>query len=106
MSGLVYGFTNGLAYTCARTLSTFYGCDALSTGLVLLSYGVGKWFLRVYVMMLHISFLPTGSTCGSIFGGRWSDRTLTRLKSQHEQIHAEVQPPLYLLIRFVSRRQP
>ncbi|KAH0830429.1 major facilitator superfamily domain-containing protein [Lanmaoa asiatica] len=63
-SGLIFGFTSSLGYTCARTLSTWYGYDALYTGLVLLSNGAG-------------------SICGSILGGRWSDRMLAKLKSQH-----------------------
>ncbi|KAG1884448.1 MFS general substrate transporter [Suillus subluteus] len=61
-SGLILGFSFSIAYTCARTLSMYYDYDALKTGLVLLAYGVG-------------------SVTGSILGGRWSDRTLARLKA-------------------------
>ncbi|KAG1887567.1 MFS general substrate transporter [Suillus subluteus] len=61
-SGLTFAFGFSIPYTCARTLSMYYDYDALKTGLVLLSYGVG-------------------CVAGSILGGRWSDRTLARLKA-------------------------
>ncbi|KAG2101533.1 vacuolar DHA amino acid exporter [Suillus cothurnatus] len=61
-SGLIFAFSFSIAYTCARTLSMYYNYDALKTGLVLLAYGIG-------------------SVSGSILGGRWSDRTLARLKA-------------------------
>ncbi|KAG2060689.1 MFS general substrate transporter [Suillus hirtellus] len=61
-SGLIFAFSFSIAYTCARTLSMYYNYDALKTGLVLLAYGIG-------------------SVTGSILGGRWSDRTLARLKA-------------------------
>ncbi|KAG1795336.1 MFS general substrate transporter [Suillus plorans] len=60
--GFTLGLTFSIAYTSARTLSMYYHYDALMTGLVLLAFGVG-------------------SVTGSISGGRWSDRTLTRLKA-------------------------
>lgn len=59
-SGLLFAFGFSIAYTCARTLSLYYDYDALKTGLVLLSFGIG-------------------SMLGSILGGQWSDRTLARL---------------------------
>ncbi|KAG1865633.1 MFS general substrate transporter [Suillus tomentosus] len=61
-SGLIYASTFSIMYTCARTLSMYYNYDALKTGLVLLAYGIG-------------------SISGSMLGGRWSDRTLARLKA-------------------------
>ncbi|KAG1763051.1 MFS general substrate transporter [Suillus occidentalis] len=61
-SGLIFAFSFSIAYTCARTLSMYYNYDALKTGLVLLAFGIG-------------------SVSGSILGGRWSDRTLARLKA-------------------------
>ncbi|KAI6114268.1 MFS general substrate transporter [Pisolithus sp. B1] len=61
-SGLLFAFGFSITYTCARTLSLYYNYDALKTGLVLLSFGIG-------------------SMLGSILGGRWSDRTLARLKA-------------------------
>ncbi|KAI6046713.1 vacuolar DHA amino acid exporter [Pisolithus marmoratus] len=63
-SGLLYGFASSIAYTCARTLALYYDYDALKTGLVLLSFGIG-------------------SMLGSILGGLWSDRTLARLKADN-----------------------
>ncbi|KAG8214817.1 major facilitator superfamily domain-containing protein [Butyriboletus roseoflavus] len=61
-SGLLFAFSFSISYTCARTLSLYYGYDAMTTGLVSLAYGIG--------LMV-----------GSILGGRWSDRTLVRLKA-------------------------
>ncbi|KAG1723841.1 vacuolar DHA amino acid exporter [Suillus paluster] len=61
-SGLTFAFGFSIPYTCARTLSMYYNYDALKTGLVLLAYGIG-------------------TVAGSILGGRWSDRTLARLKA-------------------------
>lgn len=54
MSGLIFGFSYSISYTCAGTLSTSYGYDALYTGLVLLTSGVGEFFVRVYIATLHI----------------------------------------------------
>ncbi|KAG1908747.1 vacuolar DHA amino acid exporter [Suillus fuscotomentosus] len=61
-SALIFAFSFSIMYTCARTLSMYYNYDALKTGLVLLAYGIG-------------------SISGSMLGGRWSDRTLARLKA-------------------------
>lgn len=63
-SGLIFAFSYSISYTCSRTLSEYYDYDALQIGLVLLSYGIG-------------------SICGSLLGGRWSDRTLARLKQEN-----------------------
>ncbi|KAG2075910.1 MFS general substrate transporter [Suillus decipiens] len=63
-SGLIFAFSYSISYTCSRTLSEYYDYDALQIGLVLLSYGIG-------------------SMCGSLFGGRWSDRTFARLKQEN-----------------------
>ncbi|KAG1748955.1 vacuolar DHA amino acid exporter [Suillus paluster] len=63
-SGLIFAFNYSISYTCSRTLSEYYDYDALEIGLVLLSYGIG-------------------CICGSVLGGRWSDRTLTRLKEEN-----------------------
>ncbi|KAH8114699.1 MFS general substrate transporter [Phellopilus nigrolimitatus] len=62
-SGLLFAFGYSILYTCSRTFSNFYGYNSLQVGLVLLSYGVGN-------------------IAGSIFGGRWSDHTLRRLKAK------------------------
>ncbi|KAF9230561.1 MFS general substrate transporter [Melanogaster broomeanus] len=61
-SGLLFAFGFSITYTCARTLALYYDYDALRTGLVLLAYGIG-------------------CLLGSVLGGRWSDRTLARLKA-------------------------
>lgn len=42
-AGLLYGFTFSITYTCARTLSLYYDYDAMTTGLVLLAYGIGRY---------------------------------------------------------------
>ncbi|KAH7923829.1 MFS general substrate transporter [Leucogyrophana mollusca] len=63
-SALIFGFSYTIVYTCARTLANSYHYDALQTGLVLLSFGIGN-------------------IMGSIFGGRWSDRELARLKDRN-----------------------
>ncbi|EIW78231.1 MFS general substrate transporter [Coniophora puteana RWD-64-598 SS2] len=63
-SGLLFAFSYSITYTCARTLADSYGYNALTTGLVLLAFGIG-------------------SVAGSIFGGRWSDRALARLKVEN-----------------------
>ncbi|KZP04105.1 MFS general substrate transporter [Athelia psychrophila] len=60
-SGLLFAFTYSITYTCARTLANQYGYDPLTTGLVLLSFGVGCIF-------------------GSVLGGRWSDAKFVQLK--------------------------
>ncbi|KAL4070034.1 major facilitator superfamily domain-containing protein [Scleroderma yunnanense] len=57
----VYYRSFSITYSCARTLALYYHYDALKTGLALLSFGIG-------------------STFGSISRGRWSDRTLARLR--------------------------
>lgn len=40
-SGLIFGFSYCIAYTCSRILGDKYGYDALKIGLVLLAYGIG-----------------------------------------------------------------
>ncbi|KAG6336871.1 hypothetical protein ID866_2229 [Astraeus odoratus] len=45
-SGLLFAFCYSITYTCARTLATQYDFDALMTGLVLLSYGIGPYYAR------------------------------------------------------------
>ncbi|KLO08653.1 MFS general substrate transporter [Schizopora paradoxa] len=61
-SGFMFAFSYCIAYTCSRTFSSKYHYDALQIGLVLLSFGIG-------------------CVSGSILGGRWSDRTLRKLKA-------------------------
>lgn len=62
VSGMLFGLSFGITYTCSRTLALYYRYDALKTGLVLLSFGIG-------------------SILGSILGGRWSDRTQAHRKA-------------------------
>ncbi|KAK0445989.1 vacuolar DHA amino acid exporter [Desarmillaria tabescens] len=59
-SGILFSYCFTVVYTTSRTLANAYGYDALYTGLVLLSFGLG-------------------SMVGSILGGRYSDHELARL---------------------------
>ena len=43
LAGLLFAFSFSIAYTCARTLSVSYDYDAMTTGLVLLAYGIGRY---------------------------------------------------------------
>ncbi|KAG9018070.1 hypothetical protein FRB90_012366 [Tulasnella sp. 427] len=62
-SGCFFGFSYGICYTCARTFASApYSYNALEVGSILLSFGLGN-------------------VAGSILGGRWSDRILSRLKA-------------------------
>ncbi|KNG87020.1 hypothetical protein ANOM_004670 [Aspergillus nomiae NRRL 13137] len=61
-TGLNYGFTYSISYTCTLSLSDKYHLDALKIGLVLLAYGLG-------------------SMAGSVLGGRYSDYLLARSRS-------------------------
>ncbi|KAG8998438.1 hypothetical protein FRB90_012304 [Tulasnella sp. 427] len=62
-SGCFFGFSYGICYTCARTFASApYSYNALKVGSILLSFGLGN-------------------VAGSILGGRWSDRILSRLKA-------------------------
>ncbi|KAH6911807.1 major facilitator superfamily domain-containing protein [Coprinopsis sp. MPI-PUGE-AT-0042] len=66
-SGLLFAFTFLIQYTVARTLSTFYGYEALKTGLVSLCFGFG-------------------CVAGSVVGGRFSDFYLSKLKNKNQGI--------------------
>ncbi|KAJ7714005.1 vacuolar DHA amino acid exporter [Mycena metata] len=61
-SGLMFAFSFVVSFTASRTLSSVYGYNALTVGLVLLSFGLG-------------------SLAGSVVGGRWSDIKLADLKA-------------------------
>ncbi|TFK81569.1 vacuolar DHA amino acid exporter [Polyporus arcularius HHB13444] len=63
-SGLIFGFTYCVSYTCSRTLANTYGYNALQIGLVLLAFGVG-------------------SLVGSVFGGRYSDHVFRTLRARN-----------------------
>jgi len=61
-SALLFALAYSISYTCSTTLfAPPYNYDALRVGLVLLSFGIG-------------------SMCGSLVGGRWSDRVLSNFK--------------------------
>lgn len=56
LKGLIFAFSYSIAYTCSRTLSERYNYDALSIGLVLLSYGIGGYhifFIGLPMTNLH-----------------------------------------------------
>ncbi|KAI0718247.1 MFS general substrate transporter [Cerioporus squamosus] len=63
-SGLIFGFSYCISYTCSRTLANNYGYNALQIGLVLLAFGVGSLF-------------------GSVFGGRYSDYVFRKLRARN-----------------------
>ncbi|TFK81687.1 MFS general substrate transporter [Polyporus arcularius HHB13444] len=63
-SGLIFGFSYCISYTCSRTLANNYGYNALQIGLVLLAFGVG-------------------SLVGSVFGGRYSDHVFRKLRARN-----------------------
>lgn len=48
-SGLIFGFSYCISYTCSRVLAAKYGYDALKIGLVLLAYGIGKSSFPVFL---------------------------------------------------------
>ncbi|KAF8802110.1 MFS general substrate transporter [Phlegmacium glaucopus] len=66
-SGFQFAFNCVIPYTSARTLSTFYGYSPLNIGLVTLSFGIGN-----------------------VWGGRWSDYELTRLKANGGKSYPEM----------------
>ncbi|KAF8802128.1 MFS general substrate transporter, partial [Phlegmacium glaucopus] len=70
-TGFQFAFNCVIPYTSARTLSTFYGYSPLKIGLVTLSFGIG-------------------GIAGSVWGGRWSDYELTRLKANGGKSYPEM----------------
>ncbi|KAJ1303442.1 hypothetical protein OPQ81_011632 [Rhizoctonia solani] len=64
-SALLYAYEYAVAFTAALTFAAApYNYNPIEVGLVLLSFGLGN-------------------IAGSILGGRWSDRVLSRLKAQN-----------------------
>ncbi|KAJ7668240.1 major facilitator superfamily domain-containing protein [Mycena rosella] len=64
---LMFAFNFVVVYSASRTLESAYGYNALKVGLVLLSFGLGN-------------------LGGSIFSGRWSDKTLAWLKAANGRV--------------------
>lgn len=77
---MLFGLSFGITYTCSRTLALYYRYDALKTGLVLLSFGIGPYRIYTHWYYNDSSVCP-GSILGSILGGRWSDRTQAHRKA-------------------------
>ncbi|KIL53809.1 hypothetical protein M378DRAFT_174556, partial [Amanita muscaria Koide BX008] len=73
-SGLSFAYCFMVTYAAARMLAFGYGYNAMNIGLIILAFGIG-------------------SLAGSICGGRWSDRTLAKLKEAHG---GEVYPEMRL----------
>ncbi|KAF7297105.1 PAN2-PAN3 deadenylation complex subunit PAN3 [Mycena indigotica] len=63
-SGLMFAFNFVVVYSASRALESSYGYNALQTGFILLSFGIG-------------------SLAGSLVGGRYSDTILARLKTNN-----------------------
>ncbi|KAJ7664195.1 major facilitator superfamily domain-containing protein [Mycena rosella] len=64
---LMFAFNFVMVYSASRTLESAYGYNALKVGLVLLSFGLSN-------------------LGGSIFSGRWSDKTLAWLKAANGRV--------------------
>lgn len=91
-------------YTCSRTLADKYGYDALKIGLVLLSYGMGKYqCLSLIFIRVDVGYI--GSMFGSVLGGRWSDYVFRRSKARNGGVsYAEVclsHLPLVLILNHI-----
>ncbi|KAI0088499.1 MFS general substrate transporter [Irpex rosettiformis] len=63
-SGILFGVTYSISYTCSITLGKKYHYNAMEIGLVLLSFGCGNML-------------------GSILGGRYSDYILRRMREKN-----------------------
>jgi len=63
-SGFNFSFEFVVIYTTSRSLSTYYHYSPVKIGLTLLAFGLG-------------------TVIGSLFGGRWSDYQLARLKAKN-----------------------
>ncbi|KZT51486.1 MFS general substrate transporter [Calocera cornea HHB12733] len=109
-SGLLFAFAYSVSYTAAVTFARApYSYGSLDVGLVLLSFGLGECspslalpfspaslpLLRVHCPSSpahadprHPTDASTGNVLGSVLGGRWSDRSLARLKAQNGGVSA------------------
>ena len=99
MLGLQFAFMFVIAYASSRTLGTAYGYSPFKIGFVTLSFGVGKFFIiktfdPTDYHLLHL--LNSGGIAGSVWGGRWSDYELARLKAANgNNSYPEVNIPFY-----------
>ena len=93
--GLQFAFTNLIAYTSARTLSTYYDYSPLKIGFVILSFGIGKLLLSQDFFLNRLFIIDdSGAIAGSVWGGRWSDYELARLNTANGgKTHPEVVAP-------------
>ena len=85
MLGFQFAFLFVIAYASSRTLGTDYGYSPIKIGFVTLSLGVGKFFFFFMTFKLtdyHLLYSgDLGGIAGSVWGGRWSDYELARLKA-------------------------
>ena len=93
--GFQFSFMYLIAYASSRTLGTAYGYSPIRIGFVILSFGVGKFFLffktSKQTELPSIVLWVSGGVAGSVWGGRWSDYELTRLKTANDgKIYPEV----------------
>ena len=82
--GFQFAFMYIISYASSRTLGTAYGYSPIKIGFVTLSMGVGKFFLFQDIQTDWSSLLHLGNSgciAGSVWGGRWSDYELARLKA-------------------------
>ena len=93
--GIQFAFFFLIAYASSRTLGTAYGYSPINIGFVTLSLGIGKFFLYINTFnatdyaLLHLR--NSGGIAGSVWGGRWSDYELSRLKvTSNGTIYPEV----------------
>lgn len=75
-SGLLFAFSYLITYTCARTLGSRYNYSSLKIGLVLLSFGIGRYSYTF--THSDSNMCSPGSIGGSVLGGRFSDHELAR----------------------------
>ncbi|EAW12273.1 putative MFS transporter [Aspergillus clavatus NRRL 1] len=71
-TGLNYGFTYCISYTCTLTLSDRYHLNALKIGLVLLAYGLGHWVYSPtmsYLLDINPGNTTVTVACNSFFRG-------------------------------------
>ena len=82
-AGFQFSFNLMISYSTSRTLSTSYGYSPLKIGFVTLAFGIGKslLFQDFARRLITVTLGDSGGIAGSVWGGRWSDYELTRLKT-------------------------